>query len=432
MRGSFTNPMSDHPQPAVATGTATAPVPETIAGRGADRLPRTLAALEDDRRRGLHLGAQLYASLEHEPVADLALGEASPGHPLTPDHLTLWLSSTKPITAAAVLQVWEEGLLELDDPVARHIPEFAQGGKEGVTVRHLLTHTAGVRMARTGWPEASWEEIVRRICERRLEPGWEPGLKAGYHQLSAWFVLGELVRRLDGRPFERYVREEILRPLGMEDSWIGMPPERWHRYRRQGRICPMFDTAGGPGDGGPRPQGWDTERRATHPSPGGNGYGPVRELGRFYEALLAGGRPPGSPPAARILSPQAVAAMTARHRTGVHDHTFDHVLDWGLGVIVDSKLYGAETVPYAYGTLSSRRTFGHSGYRSSTGFADPEHALVVAVVMNGMPEPGVHERRIRRVVDALYSDLGLAGEAGNGGPPSADRTAREDGEEEER
>ena len=113
--------------------------------------------------------------------------------------------------------------------------------------------------------------------------------------------------------------------------------------------------------------------------------------------------------------------MTARHRTGFHDHTFDHVLDWGLGVIVDSKLYGPDTVPYAYGTLSSRRTFGHSGYRSSTAFADPEHALVVAVVMNGMPEPEVHEGRIRRVVDALYRDLGLAGGSGNGGRPAAGR-----------
>jgi CubicO group peptidase (beta-lactamase class C family) len=132
----------------------------------------------------------------------------------------------------------------------------------------------------------------------------------------------------------------------------------------------------------------------------------MRALGRFYEMLLAHGSL-GDAGGSRLLSPQAVEALTARHRAGIQDNTFKHVLDWGLGIIVNSSQYGAETVPYGYGHHASPRTFGHSGYRSSTGFADPENGLVVALIFNGTPANDRHERRIRAVLDALYEDLGL-------------------------
>jgi CubicO group peptidase (beta-lactamase class C family) len=387
-----------------------------VRGRGADRLPSALAALDAGRRAGLHLGAQLYASLGGETVADLALGEARPGEAMTPDHLLLWLSSTKPLTAVAVAQLWEHGLLELDGPVAEHVPEFAAGGKDAVTVRHVLTHTGGFRMAGVDWPEAGWDEVVDEVCRRKLEPRWVPGEKAGYHQAGSWFILGELVRRLDGRDFHRYVREEVLEPIGADDAWIGMPGDRYRAYRDAGRLAPMYATeTDRDGRRPPRPTGADAELRVVRTSPGGNGWGRMRDLGRFYETLLFGGRPPGGDASSRILSPQAVEAFTARHRVGMFDHTFQHVMDWGLGFICDSKQYGADTVPYAYGTLCSRRTFGHSGYRSSTGFADPRHRLVVALGVNGLPEADVHERRVREVLDALYRDLGLAPADGGDG-----------------
>jgi CubicO group peptidase (beta-lactamase class C family) len=161
---------------------------------------------------------------------------------------------------------------------------------------------------------------------------------------------------------------------------------------------------------GQPPHGWDTEERCVHCHPGGNGYGPMRELGRFYEMLLSRGAVPG-PGSRRILTPQSVEALTARHRVGMLDHTFRHVLDWGLGVIVNSAQHGAETVPYGYGHHASPRTFGHSGYRSSTGFADPERGLAVALAFNGTPANDLHEQRIRAVLDAVYLDLGLAEKA---------------------
>jgi CubicO group peptidase (beta-lactamase class C family) len=362
-----------------------------------DRIPRTRQALEAGIRERLHLGAQLHVSRNGEAVASGALGEDRPGVSLTPDHLMLWLSSTKPVAAVVLAQLWERGRLELDDPVARHIPEFATNGKDRITLRHLLTHTAGIRMLDVGWPGDPWDRILARICAMKPEPRWVPGEKAGYNHASSWFVLGEVVRRVDGRPFDRYVREEVFEPLGMADSWVGMPRDRYLFYKDAGRIGGMWNTEGA----GPEPHGWDTEERCTSIHPGGNGYGPVRDLARFYEMILGRGSLSGR----RVLSPQTVEALTARHRVGMLDVTFKHVMDWSLGFIPSSAHYGPETVPYAYGHHASRRAVGHSGYRSSAAFADPEHGLAVALVLNGTPSNEGHERRVRAILDALYLDL---------------------------
>ncbi|MGH9380011.1 MAG: serine hydrolase domain-containing protein [Thermoanaerobaculia bacterium] len=362
-------------------------------------LARTLEVVHEGIGQGLHLGGQLYVSHRGEPVADLAFGEVRPGEAMTTEHLMLWLSASKPVTAVALAGLWERGAFALDDPVAHHIPAFAAGGKEAVTVRHLLTHTGGIRMFETGWPEASWEEILTHICARKLEPSWRPGRTAGYHEASSWFVLGELIRRLSGRPFELQVREDVLQPLRMADSWIGMPARRYRAYGD--RIAPTWDMEK-PG----RPShGWESEPRCTHPSPGGNGRGPVRELGRFYEMLLGGGESGGN----RMLTPQTVEALTCRHRVGLEDKTFRAKLDWGLGFILDSKHYGQESVPYGYGPHASPRTFGHSGYRSVVAFADPEHGLTAALAWNGTPSDGAHEQRVALTLTALYEDLGLGG-----------------------
>jgi CubicO group peptidase (beta-lactamase class C family) len=367
---------------------------------GLDKLPQTRRALEEGIREGLHLGAQLYVSRRGEPVADGAVGEDRPGVPLTREHLMLWLSSSKPVGAVAIAQLWERGRLEIDDPVAQHIPEFAANGKEGITIRHLLTHTAGIRMLDVGWPQDSWDQIIARICARKPEPRWVPGEKAGYHTESSWFLLGEIIRRVDGRPYDRYVREEIFGPLSMRDCWVGMPLDRYLSYKEANRIGSMWNT-----EKPERPRHeWDTPERCITINPGGNGYGPVRELGRFYEMLLGRGVFQGR----RILLPQTVETLTSRQRVEMIDATFLHVVDWGFGFIVNSKRYGSDTVPYGYGHFASERTFGHSGYRSSTAFADPEQGLAVALVFNGTPGNDQHERRIRTALDAVYRDLGLA------------------------
>jgi CubicO group peptidase (beta-lactamase class C family) len=366
--------------------------------RAAASIPRTARELEAGIEAGLHLGGQLYLSLDGEAVVDLAFGEARPGEPMRPGHLPLWLSTSKPVAAVALGQLWEEGALALDDPVGRHIPEFAARGKGGITIRHLMTHTAGLRLLDVGWPESDWEAILERIYGMRQEPRWEAGFQAGYHPSSSWFVLGELIRRATGRPFERYVRERIFEPLGMDDCWIGMPVERFLAYGDL--LAPVWDMTASP----PAELGWNDEPHVTRCSPGANGYGPMRQLGRLYECLLAGGALGG----ARLLTPQTVEALTARHRVGVLDKTFRRPLDWGLGFVLNSSYQGEDAIPYGYGPHASLRTYGHSGYRTSTACADPRHRLVVALALNGAPDEDAHRLRSDRIFRAIYEDLGLA------------------------
>jgi CubicO group peptidase (beta-lactamase class C family) len=366
-----------------------------------EALPRTAAELERGIEAGLQLGGQICVWRAGREVADAGFGRAhrDPDAPMRRDHRLLWMSSSKPVTAVAIARLWERGALGLDDPVARHLPEFAAGGKEGVTIRHLLTHTGGVRMLDTGWPEASWAEIVARVCARPLEPRWIPGRKAGYHLASSWFVLGEIVARLEGRPFERVVRETIFEPLGMAGCWIGVPREVHEREREL--FAPIFVAAGAQ----LAESDLASAEKLVPPSPGGNGVGPIRELARLYRALAAGGELDG----ARILSPQAVEAIAARHRVGLVDQTFRTKLDWGLGVIVDSKHYGDPDAPYGYGPHAGPRSWGHSGSRSSTAFVDPDAGLVVALAVDAMTQgEEEHRDRFERLTAAIYEDLGLA------------------------
>lgn len=361
-------------------------------------LDQTQKLLEQGIAVGQHIGAQLYVSRNGEVIGDLALGEAQPGVTMTSDTLTLWLSSCKPITAVAIAQQRERGRVDLDAPVADHMPEFARGGKANITVRHVLTHTGGFRPSLFNYPEDDWDAIIDSICAMPLEPDWTPGSKAGYHVHTGWFILGEIVRRVSGEPLSAYLRRHIFEPMDMTDSWIGMDPERYDAYGQ--RIAVMPDTSKQP----PRALGWHERDWVTHTRPGGNGYGPMRELGRFYEMLLAGGAWNG----VRILQPDTVKLFTTRQREGMFDHTFQHTMDWGLGLIVDSKRHGVEAVPYGYGAHASDQTFGHSGWQSSTAFADPAHGLVVALAFNGAPGEKPHQRRIHAVLTALYEALGLA------------------------
>lgn len=365
----------------------------------ADSVPRLFARLEAGANAGLHSAAQVYVSRAGQPIADFGLGFARANVPLSPDSLTLWLSSCKPITAVALALAWEDGLLELDDPVAVHLPGFERAGKSAVTLRHLLTHTAGLRHVKIDIVSMGWDGIVEAVSASPMEPGWIPGRRAGYHMGSTWFVLAEVVRRLTGRPYGEHLRRAIYEPLGMQGSWMGMPPDLFGAYRD--RLTEMFDTS--PKGAGAR-HPWTEPERVARCAPSGNGWGPVRELGFFYEMLLGRGERAG----VRLLSSQAVEALTAPHRVGMTDETFRHAMDWGLGFIVNTLSAAKHTQPYGFGSHASPRAYGHGGYQSSIAMADPEHGLVVALVTNGTPGEMRHAQRIRELVTDLYEDLGLA------------------------
>ncbi len=301
------------------------------------------------------------------------------------------MSSVKPVAAVAIAQLWEQGKIELDRPVADYLPAFAAHGKDRITVKHVLTHTGGFRNVTARWQSADWEELVSRVCEATPESDWVLGEDAGYHIASGWVVLGELVRVLDGRRFDVYARDAVFLPLGMNDSWAGMPPEQYRRYGP--RLGTMYTTETQPA----RPAGLDGETQAALVRPGSNGRGPARELGRFYEALANGG--------GAILQPETVQRFTTRQRTGLHDQTFQAVLDWGYGFIIQTRVHPSRPMPYGYGCHASDRTFGHSGSQSSCGFCDPAHGLVVAWICNGMPGEQRHQARCEAINTAIYEDL---------------------------
>lgn len=365
-----------------------------------DRFPQTIAALEAGRQSGWHRGAQLYVSRHGEVLADWAGGEARLGVPIQPDTLTLWLSAGKPITAIAIAQLHDQGRLHFDDPVARHLPEFAAGGKATVTLRHLLTHTGGFRDADKIPENVGWAETIRRICETPLEPEWIPGWQAGYHRSGSWFILGEIVQRLSGLSLGHYAREHIFLPLGMSDSWLGLPSGPFRRYGE--RVGFTYLTQHGQDK--PHPH-WNNEAGCALYRPGSNVRGPIRELGRCYEALLAlRSRPSASTP---ILKPDTALTLTTRQVAGLYDHTMRFPVDWGLGFYLHSRQAEDGPIPYGYGPHASAEAFGHSGAQSCCAFADPPHGLVVAWLCNGLPGEARHQQRAWRMNTAIYADLQL-------------------------
>ena len=356
-------------------------------------LSAVLRLLEQQRADDWHDGAQCYVSLRGEVLLDAAIGESRPGRALEPDDLMLCYSAGKPLTVVAILQLWERGRLGLDDRIGDYVDDWG-GGKERCTLRHVLTHTGGFPNAGSKIFDADlpYDEEVRWIAAWRAE--WEPGTAAAYHPSSSWKILGAIVEKVDGRPVDRYVRDEICDPLGLENVRMGISEveqqtlgERRTPVYWKGHAMPVNDADGF------RMAPYRVDEIHNQPwhvakvEPGGGMRGPARELGRFYESLLGFGP-------AEVLDPRTVELMGAVHRYGLRDQLFRMNIPWGLGV------------QRAFSGGASRRAFGHGGMASSRALADPETGLVLALVTNGLPSFLPAEERLFQVTDAVYSALG--------------------------
>jgi CubicO group peptidase (beta-lactamase class C family) len=356
-----------------------------------------LERLESGRESGWHHGAQAYVSLRGEVLLDAAIGESAPGRALRPDDVMLWYSSGKPWTTVAVLQLWEQGLIGLDDLVADYVDGWGSG-KERATLRHVLTHTGGFPMASDPTYDADVSFADALAVVAATPAAWEPGTKAGYHPASGWRVLGAVVERVDGRPIDQYVREEIAAPLALDDCFMGIPLDVQREYGE--RVAPVHWTGHRyPSftDGVLEMVPWRIDEVHNEPwhvakvEPGGGMRGPASQLGRFYESLLGYGPP--------LLDARTIETMRAVHRWGLRDATFGTLTPWGLGVAVD----------FSGGT--GWRVFGHGGMASSRALADPELGLVMVVVTNGLANYFDSEQRMLEATDAVYSAFGpeLAG-----------------------
>jgi CubicO group peptidase (beta-lactamase class C family) len=200
------------------------------------------------------------------------------------------------------------------------------------------------------------------------------------------------VELASGLDFDRFVRMELFARLDVDDAFVGMTGAELDSLSE--RMALMHAT-----EKSPTTTDWPgNAREATlTPRPGANARGPIGSLGRLYESLLLDDR---------LLQEPMRVALQSRQRAGMLDHTFQQTLDWGWGVMLDSKHHAGEHT-YGFGPHASPLAFGHSGNQSSCAFADPAHGLVVAWTCNGMPGESRHQARARAINAAVYETLGL-------------------------
>ena len=352
-----------------------------------------------------------------EPVVDIWGGTRDlVGNPWEADTVSLSYSTTKGVASTLLHVQVQKGLLDYDDPVSRHWPEFAQGGKENVTVRQLMCHEAGLYHVRWMIDHAremlDWEHMTRTLAAS--PPIHEPGTAHGYHGLTYGWLVGELVQRVTGKPFGEVLQAELAAPLGLDGLFVGVPDDQMHRRaqlippRRQRtdpaslqkltarakRVNRAFERMGVPIDlaqtaAGLLPHGFDSldmnsEEFSRACIPAANGMFTARSLARMYAALANDGELDG----VRLLDPDVL-----RRATRVQNRTRDRVvplpMHWRLGY---HRVWAMRA--------KVERGFGHFGYGGSGAFADPARNLSVALVLNSGVGTPFGDSRVVRVGSA--------------------------------
>lgn len=330
---------------------------------------------------GLQVAVYLDGALAVDAWAGIA--NETTGQPVTGDTLFTSWSTTKGFTATCLHILADRGRVDYDAPVATYWPEFVANGKAQVTVRHALTHQAGIPQMPAGvTPEmmTDWDAMCAAIASHA--PLWTPGTKVGYHAWTFGWLIGELVRRVDGRPLAQFAQEELCQPLGISDFYLGIPDSvegRVAPLRQEGeplaalapddlvrQITPAHVTI-------PAVVNRPDFRRAS--IPGGGGIMNARAIARHY-AMLAGY---GMVDDIRILSPTRIELMRTCQTTGI-EGLFGAPTCFGLGYGLGGTLdQGADI---AMGSTGGE--FGHGGYGGSLGFADPARNLSFGLTKNLM------------------------------------------------
>jgi CubicO group peptidase (beta-lactamase class C family) len=380
-----------------------------IDGTCEPRFARVREAFAANFAKG-EVGAALAVYVDGRPVVDVFGGHADPARsrPWTRDTIVNVYSTTKGMTAICANRLAEQGQLDLDAPVARYWPEFAQAGKERIPVRWLLSHQAGLpALSKTVTREGryDWRYMTEALAEQK--PWWEPGTRHGYHALTYGYLVGEVVRRVDGRSLGVYFRDEVARPLGL-DFWIGLPDSEHARCADMipapptppGAPNPFAAAAADPESlvgrvfGNPvlEPGSVNTPEWRRAEIPAANGHGTARALARVYGALAVGGALDG----AQVLSRAQIERASTEQASGDDEVLAPIPTRFGLGFMITQPL-----IPFG----PNPRSFGHPGAGGSIAFADPDARLGFAYVMNQMQMGLAGDARgfalIREVYEAL-------------------------------
>ncbi|MFD3563201.1 serine hydrolase domain-containing protein [Streptomyces sp. NPDC058686] len=382
-----------------------------IQGHCDARFDAVRAVFEENFEERGELGAAVTVLIDGAPVVDLWGGwaDAARTRAWVRDTVVNVWSTTKGPTALCAHILVDRGLLDLDAPVASYWPEFAAAGKEGVLVRHLLSHRAGLAGLRE--PHSleqlfDWELTTSRLAAQ--EPWWEPGSVSGYHALTYGFLVGEVVRRVSGLLPGAFLEREVTGPLGI-DFTIGLPEKeagraaelvhpRAQATSEQAAIFAQLAPAALAALTNPIAGAAEANTAAWRAAeiPAANGHGTARAVAALY-AIVAGRGRSGDQ---RILSPEGAERIREGQgscRDLVLGAGFTHETELGLGLWLSGP-------NGSYGP--NPRAVGHDGFGGSFGSSDPESGVSMGYVMNRMGPHIADDPRKMALMRALYDALG--------------------------
>ena len=374
------------------------------------------------------IGGSVCLTVGGETVVDLWGGVADPKtqKPWTRDTVSVVYSCTKGATALCAHILASRGQLDLDAPVIALWPEFGQHGKDRVTTRMMLDHSAGVPALRAKVkPDGpyEWDYMTGRLAEE--EPFWEPGTRNGYHGFTFGWIVGEMVRRVSGKSLGTFFQDEVAKPLGL-DFWIGLPeeieplvaPMISHIYKAADATTPFLTDLRNRQSvaslfffnvGAWLPGGANT--RAGHAAEIGaaNGITNARGLAGMYAPLAQGG--------GKLVDAKTLARMSEVSMATHDDATLRIPTRFALGFMksmdnrkrsIAATLWGEDCDSVILGSAA----FGHVGAGGSLGFADPAAGLSFGYTMNKMGPGLLMNERGQALVDAAYLSMGYSDKAG--------------------
>jgi CubicO group peptidase (beta-lactamase class C family) len=352
-----------------------------------ERFSRVRDAFAANFENGEEVGASFAVTVNGESVVDLWAGHADAGltRPWERDTVVHMWSASKAVTAICAHMLVDRGLLDVDAPVARYWPEFAQAGKENIPVRYLLSHQAGLSVIEEPLPAEAfydWDRMTSALAAQK--PLWEPGTIPGYQAITFGYLVGEVVRRITGKSLGTFVREEIAGPLGA-DFHIGLSEEHHARVAEivpyespQPWEVPSDDTASDlqfklrqlSGNPPITADLANTQPWRAAEIPAANGHGNARSVARIMSALACGGEVDG----VRLLRESTIANAIEEQTYG-HDLILGKPFRWGLGYMLVSQ--GVPLSP-------NPRAFGHGGWGGALAVADLDARVSWAYMMNRM------------------------------------------------